>query len=197
VTPRKPPARVGQSHSRSRPHLTPMQFYRILDMLPERWRPYFVILALTGLPVAELAVLRPADLDHDARAIRIKDSRTPSGVRTVCVAEQFWPYVLASVPVPVTHWYLRDHWNAAVDRAGLKEVSVTALSRLRSKLLAEADADSRGIRLLLADLGGEPSVQMAWDRRTREEARLLAQLLPALALTEDEGRRMLVRRVPD
>jgi hypothetical protein len=39
VTPRNPSGRAGQSHSK--PHITPMQFYRILDMLPEGWRPCF------------------------------------------------------------------------------------------------------------------------------------------------------------
>ena len=30
--------------------------------------------------------------------------------------------VEAAVPVPFNRFYLRDHWNAAVDRAGLKGV---------------------------------------------------------------------------
>jgi integrase len=173
-----------------------MDFYRVLDCLPERWRPYFVTLALTGLKDSELCELQPESLDHDERAIRVRDSKALAGVRMLYVAEEFWPYVLASVPVRYTRWYLRDHWVGALERAGLKEVSVTAVTRLRSKLIVEADVDCRVIHLLLTDQDN-PSVERVRDQRMREEARMLAQLLPALALTEDEGRRMLLRKVPD
>ena len=52
-----------------------MEFYRVLDSLPSRWRSYFVTLTLTGLRLEELCELRPEDLDHEARAIRAKPER--------------------------------------------------------------------------------------------------------------------------
>jgi hypothetical protein len=87
---------------------------------------------------------------------------------------------MASVPMPVKAWDVRDQWTGAVQRAGLRKVGVSELRRLRSKLLTEGK-DRPGVRLL----GDE----------ARKEALLLIQLLPVLALTEDEGRRLLVRRV--
>jgi integrase len=46
-----------------------VEFYRVLDMLPTRWRCYFVTLTLTGLRLEELRELEPEDLDHEARAM--------------------------------------------------------------------------------------------------------------------------------
>ncbi len=110
----------------------------------------------------------------------MKDSKSPTGVGTTYVAEKFWPWVMAAVPVPVTQRYLRAHWDAVVDRTGLQEVSVTELRRLRTKLLEE-EKERPPVRLL--------------DDDARQEAQLLAQFLPALALTEHEGRRLLLRIV--
>jgi integrase len=155
-----------------------MEFYRVLDSLPSRWRLFFVTLALTGLRLEELREFQPEDLDHEARAIRVKDSK--SGVRSIYVAETLWHWVVATVPVPFTPSHVRDQWDAAVERSGLKGVSLSDLRRLRSKLLAEAK-DRPGLRLVRDE--------------AREEARLLVEALPVLALTEDQARRLRLREV--
>jgi len=99
---------------------------------------------------------------------------------------------MASVPVPATRWYLRDMWEGAVERAGLKALHLSDLRRLRGKLLK---ANRPTIRLL------SPSTDVPTTRAncdlTREAAQALLEVLPFLALTVDEGRRLLLRRVPD
>lgn len=162
------------------PELSQLQFYRVLDSLPPQWRPCFVTLALTGLRLDELCELQPESLDHEERAIQVNGSKTPSSMRTIHVAEEFWPWVMAAVPVEVSPSYLRDHWKAAVDRAGLDGVRLPDLVRLRTKLLNDAREQS--------------PIQLLREGGT-EEARLLAQALPVLALTEDQGRRLLVQQV--
>jgi integrase len=154
-----------------------MEFYRVLDSLPTRWRSLFVTLALTRLRLEELRELRPEDLDHEARAIRL---RSATSSRTVYVAEEFWHWVVASVPLSFTRSHVRDQWDIAVERSGLKGVSLSDLRRLRSKLLAEARGRA-GLRLVRDE--------------AREEARLLVEALPVLALTEDQARRLLLREV--
>lgn len=111
------------------PSLTVPQFHRILDMLPPHYQAPFIVLAVTGLRLGELVALLPSDLDtfpttvkmdgQDTKVhgVKVRDAKTPSGVRKIYVAEEFWPHVLATVPLSVSHWYLRDLWNAAVDRA--------------------------------------------------------------------------------
>jgi integrase len=166
-----------------------MQFYRILDMLPKRWRSHYVVLALTGLAIDELYALQLEDLEHDARRIRVKDPKTASGVRTVYVAEQFWPWVRAAIPVPVTRRHLREQWNAAVDRAGFRKVSLAALRQLRRGVLAKAEVE-RGLRVTESD-------EEFGTGNSLREATLLVEHLQVLALTEQEGRRLLLRRVSD
>jgi integrase len=149
------------------------------ESLPSRWRSFFVTLTVTGLRLEELRELHPEDLDHEARAIRVK---SPTGSRTIYVAEEFWHWVMASVPVPFTPSHVRDQWDAAVERSGFKGVSLSDLRRLRSKLLAEAK-DRPGLRLVRDE--------------AREEARLLVEALPVLAPTEDQARRLRLREVRD
>ena len=167
----------------TRPRSSPlgkMEFYRILDSLPSRWRAYFITLLATGLREVELCDIKSESLDHEARAIWVKDSKSPTSVRTIYVAEEFWPWVLASLPVTVTPSHLRENWKAAVDRAEVKGGRLSDLARLRAKLLEEAK--ERPVIRLLGD-------------EAQEDARLLAEALPVLALTEDEGRRLLLREV--
>jgi integrase len=170
----------GQARKHGKPSLDQIEFYRVLDSLPSRLRPYFVTLALTGLKEKELCELQSVDLDQEARAIRVKAAESESKVRTIYVAEDLWAWVRAAVPVKVTYRYLRDHWSAALDRAELEDVPVSHLLRFRDKLLAETK-DRRLIRLVADE--------------SREEAVLLAQALRALALTEDEARRLVLRRI--
>jgi integrase len=180
--------------ARSRKHrLGELELYRTLDSLPPRWRPFFVTLFLTGLRTAELCELEPQDLDHEVRAIRLRDSERD--VHVVYVAENLWPWVVAAVPVPVRYSYLRLHWQAAVDRAELGDVSVRDLQRLRARLLAEAGVGYCLLRFPHTDPDENRSIQKVRDRRSREEAQLFEHLLPALVLTDDEARRLLVRRV--
>jgi integrase len=170
-----------------------MDFHRVLDSLPSRWRPFFVTLALSGLQTAELCGLEPRDLDHEERAIRPRGSER--GVRVIYVAASFWPWVVAAVPVPVRYSYLRLHWQAAVDRAGLRNVSVRDLQRLRTRLLRAAGVGCHPLRPLLTVSDEDLRAEVVHDRRRREEARLLVELLPVLALTEDEGRRLVLKVV--
>lgn len=187
--------------------LTRIQFYRILDMLPFRWRCYFVTLAVTGLRLGELCALTPEDLDREPHTLKVggmditvfgvnvKDSKTPSGVRTVYVAEVYWPYVLASVPVPVTHWYLRDHWKAAVDRAGLTDVRIHDLRHFAAQLLSDANVPEAAIQALLGH--ADPGMTRMYSMTTakKETAAAMADIFPVLALSDEERRKLLLREV--
>lgn len=110
------------------PDMTTGDFRRIIDMIPEKYQSPFILLALTGMRLGELYRLRPADIHPETGAIEIKGRRMEGGVRVrgpknrssvrkVYVSKQHWHHVTASVPMPIGHWYLRDLWRAAVDRA--------------------------------------------------------------------------------
>lgn len=200
MTRRKQTGRVARTRKRRKSQQSRVgviEFYHILDMLPSRLRPYFVVLALTGLRIGELFAMRPEDLDHEVRGIRVKSAKTTSGVQKVYVAREFWPWVMATVPVPVSYRHLRDNWSAAVERAGFKKVTLSGPRLLRSRLLAEANVEFGVIRLVFAGPDENRGLEAVLDRRSQEEARLLVQAFQVLALTEEAGRRLLVRRIPD
>jgi Site-specific recombinase XerD len=111
------------------PSLNVAQFMRIIDMLPPQYQAPFIVLAVTGMRLGEMMALSAKELDQAPMVVKlngqevkvfginIRDAKTPAGVRKIYVAEEFWPYVQAAVPARASHWYLRDVWNAAVDRA--------------------------------------------------------------------------------
>lgn len=110
------------------PDMTLGDFRRIIDMIPEHYRSPFVLLALTGMRLGELYRLTADDVHQSSGAIeikgrrmeagvRVKGPKTKSSVRRVYVSPKHWHHVTNSVPMPIGHWYLRDLWKAAVDRA--------------------------------------------------------------------------------
>jgi hypothetical protein len=68
-------------------------------------------------------------------------------------------------------------------------------ARARGRLLAEAELESGEPRLLLAKSDEKRSAETLGDGRSREEAKLLVQPLKVLGLTEEQGRRLVLRRV--
>ena len=118
TTPKRPASTAALRGRRKKHELELLDFYRVLDHLTSGWRPYFVTLLITGLRVSQLCELQPESLDHEAKTVRVKDSKVPTGVRTISVAEEFWFWILAANAVPITPWHLRDQWNGAVERAG-------------------------------------------------------------------------------
>lgn len=110
------------------PDMSLADFRRIIDMIPEHYQSPFILLALTGLRLGELYRLTKADIHKATGAIEVKGRRMEDGVRVkgpknrssvrkVYVQPKHWHHVEASVPMPIGHWYLRDIWRAAVDRA--------------------------------------------------------------------------------
>lgn len=194
---RKRPTRSTQARKRRKSRkrrLDEAEFYHVLDYFLPWWRPYFVTLAVTGLGLNKLCELQRDNLDHDARAIRLDDS-VPIRVRTIYVAEEFWPWVVAAVPVPYSRSWLYDDWHRAADLARLGRIRLDELRQFRARLLAEAEVEvtNRVILHLLSESAEDPSTETVRDLRLREEARQLVEALPELKLTEDEGRRLLIR----
>ena len=54
-----------------------------------------VTLVLTGLRIGENCEPQPEDVDPGARAVRVRDAKTRSGVRVIYVAEEFWYWLSA------------------------------------------------------------------------------------------------------
>ena len=62
---------AGNEHSPERPVLTVTQVYALADAVGLRYRALILLAAFTSLRWAELAALAPADIDLDARTVRV------------------------------------------------------------------------------------------------------------------------------
>jgi integrase len=59
--------RADDHERRDMAFLTQDEFWRVIDELPEHWRPYFILLAGTGLRLGELMALTVGDVDLVSR----------------------------------------------------------------------------------------------------------------------------------
>ena len=134
--------------------------------------------AMTARTISPYALARSDSADIASLRLR----RHSSGLRRVCL----------------------NPWSWTTLAVGIKrvkpELSRTFSSRLHGGFgqALEQPVTGRG-RTKEAEIPVErpPARRTLRDRRSREEANLLARLLPELALTEEEGGRLLVRRLPD
>jgi integrase len=62
---------AGNEHSPERPVLTVTQVYAVADAVGLRYRALVLLAAFTSLRWAELAALRPADIDLDACTVKV------------------------------------------------------------------------------------------------------------------------------
>jgi len=92
---RRNPCRIkgaDREHSPERPVLTVAQVYALADAVGLRYRALILLAAFTSLRWAELAALTPADIDLDARTVRV----TRQLDRLAAVSLEFPPSCLAA-----------------------------------------------------------------------------------------------------
>ena len=174
---------------------TAREFFRILDMMPEKYRPYFITLAITSLPATTVCALTVEQLDHDLCAIRPGTPGTSSELDQILVPKGLWGWIVAAVPAFVSDRYYRDMWQGAVERAGLEGYRVADLRRLARDLIAEAramESESQPRLRLVATGSREDQIASSVQAGLEE----LAAAFPSLALTPSESRRLILRQVP-
>jgi integrase len=83
---------IVDKNKQRRPTLTPKEVTAIIEAAGTRYKPFFALLAGTGLRIGEALGLKVADFDHDCRTLFVKrsiwngkeqDPKTPNAVRTV------------------------------------------------------------------------------------------------------------------
>jgi len=164
------------------PKLTVGEFKRIIDCVPQRYRDPFLVLAATGMRLGELYSLQRSHLDAASGAIDIPASKTKSGVRTIYVAATVWPAVERAIPMPIGHWYLRDLWRAAVDRAFPNEARDLRLHDIRhftAQQLSNAGVAEAAIQAQLGHSDPNVTRLYAIQSARREVAQAMADILSA------------------
>jgi integrase len=126
----EPPGRV--------PDLTPAQFWRIVDLLPEELRASFVLIAATGFRVREYLALTPEHLRPHTLTIEVPGTKTDGSADVVHVGEEVWPWIVAAVPSPLQYKALYRHWKRACAGAGSPELTIHDLRHFYGQQLVNA-----------------------------------------------------------
>lgn len=172
---RRNPCRIkgaGTEHSPERPVLTVSQVYALADAVGLRYRALVLLAAFTSLRWAELAALRPADIDLDALTVRVSRQlyyhgaghsfgppKSRAGVRVVDFPALIVPDVrehLAWLPAsaalvfasstgtPLAHSNFRRRvWLPGLAATGLDGIHLHDLRHTGNQLMANAGANPK------------------------------------------------------
>ena len=163
---------AGTEDSPERPVLTVTQVYALADAVGLRYRALILLAAFTSLRWAELAALRPGDIDLDARTVRVTRQlyyhgaghsfgppKSRAGVRDVDFPELIVPDLrehldwlpssaalvfASSTGSPLSHSNFRQRvWLPALAAVGLEGVHLHDLRHTGNQLTANAGANPR------------------------------------------------------
>jgi integrase len=202
---------AGNEHSPERPVLTVTQVYALADAVGLRYRALVLLAAFTSLRWGELAALRPADIDLDARTVKVKRQlhyhgaghsfgppKSRAGVRVVDFPELIVPDLrehLAWLPssaalvfassagTPLAHSNFRRRvWLPALAAAGLEGIHMHDLRHTGNQLTANAGANPKE---LMARMGHDSErAAMIYLHSSRERQRALANAVGEAARAE-------------
>lgn len=211
---RRNPCRIkgaGTEYSPERPVLTVTQVYGLADAVGLRYRALILLAAFTSLRWAELAALRPEDIDLDARTVRVTRQlyyhgaghsfgppKSRAGVRDVDFPELILPDVrehldwlpssaalvfASSTGSPLAHSNFRRRvWLPALASVGLEGVHLHDLRHTGNQLTANAGANPKE---LMARMGHDSErAALIYLHSSRERQRALADAVGEAARAE-------------
>jgi integrase len=210
---RRNPCRIkgaDREHSPERPVLTVAQVYALADAVGLRYRALILLAAFTSLRWAELAALRPEDIDLDACTVRVTRQlyyhgagysfglpKSRAGVRVVAFPELILPDVrkyldwvpssalvfASSTGSPLAHSNFRNRvWLPALAAIGLEGVHLHDLRHTGNQLIANAGAN---LKELMARMGHDSErAALIYLHSTAERQRALADAVGATAQAE-------------
>jgi integrase len=211
---RRNPCRIkgaGKEHSPERPVLTVAQVYALADAVGLRYRALILLAAFTSLRWAELAALTPADIDLDARTVRVtrqlyyheagysfRPPKSRAGVRIVAFPELIASDVrkhlewlpssaslvfASSTGSPLAHSNFRRRvWLPALAAIGLEGLHLHDLRHTGNQLTANAGAN---LKELMARMGHDSErAALIYLHSSGERQRTLADAVGKAASTE-------------
>jgi integrase len=172
---RRNPCRIkgaDKEHSPERPVLTVAQVYALADAVGLRYRALILLVTFASLRWAELAALRPEDIDLDARTVRVTRQlyyheagysfappKSRAGVRVVAFPDLIVPDLrkhldwlpssaalvfASSTGSPLAHSNFRRRvWLPALKAAGLSGVHFHDLRHTGNQFVANKGANTR------------------------------------------------------
>lgn len=90
---------------------------------------------------------------------------------------RLWPWIVAAVPCPVTHWRLRAVWRRAASRAGCAGLRLNDLRHAMAQWATDAGADLPMIQATLGHTTVVMTGRYARRRLRADHARILGNLL--------------------
>ena len=211
---RRNPCRIkgaDRENSPERPVLTVAQVYALADAVGLRYRALILLAAFTSLRWAELAALTPADIDLDARTVRVtrqlyyhqagyslRPPKSRAGVRVVAFPELIVPDVrkhldwlpaqtalvfASSTGSPLSHSNYRNRvWLPALAAVGLEGIHLHDLRHTGNQLSANAGAN---LRELMARMGHDSErAALIYLHSSAERQRALATAVGDAARAE-------------
>lgn len=105
------------------PDFTPAAFWKVVGMIREDMRPFYVALAALGCRGGELMQMTREDLMPLTSSVRIRHkTKNRTSYRVLPVAPTLYAWIDRAVPVPLRREWYREKWYAACDEAQVARV---------------------------------------------------------------------------
>lgn len=163
------------------PDLTPEVFWQLVPLMPEPIRAVPVALLMTAMRIGELCACTESHLLPLTQQVRIPSrtlnrSEFKSEDTTQPVDARMWPWLVRAIPVPVSHWTVRDHWRAACRQLGVT-ATLHDLRHCHGQWLINAGRSEESVQRSLRHKTASVTRQYVTQRDRQSNAVMIADIL--------------------
>lgn len=157
------------------PDLTPEEFKRALALMPRPLQGPVITILVTGMRKGEYERCGPEHLGR--YEVIIPGSKTDESRQRIAVAPEFWGWVTASIPCPVSTWVLRREWAKALQAAGLPHLTLHDIRHLTGQWLHDAGTSLSNVAQVLRQKTVTMAFRYAKRKQRREDAQVFVGVL--------------------
>lgn len=175
------------------PDCTPEAFWKVVAEMPEHVRAIPVALLATGMRIGELCACDETNLLPLTHQVRIPGrtlhtSEFKSDAVTQPVDPRLWSWVERAIPVPLSHWRVRELWRRACRKAGVTDLTLHDLRHLYGQWLINAGRSEESVQRSMRHRTADMTRLYTTQRDRQTNAVVIADVLLGFhGLTHTEG----------
>ena len=110
-------------------------------------------------------------------AIDVPGTKTPDSRARIYVDPEFWPWIEAGIPAPLSERWIRHHWKVAARECGAGELRLHDLRHAFAIFASDAGVPTAQIQAALRHAGPEMTRRYEMQRARRGAAETVGRVL--------------------
>lgn len=174
-----------RSEADREPDLSVEDFIRTTALIHEGLRPVYWGLVITGLRIGEFCALTRLNLRPKSHSIEIVGRGShKKKLRVLPVDPRLWRWIEAAVPVPVTHWHVRNVWRKVRKLAGIGDIRIHDLRHCMAQWSTDQGADLSQIQAQLGHATIAMTARYAKRKLRQQHAKVMGDILAPRNVTQ-------------